>query len=31
MDQGPKYPAGNYGFDMLEIIRDIFGAQTFGP
>ncbi len=29
-DQGPKYPAGNYGFDMLEIIRNVFGPQTFG-
>ncbi|MBI5838897.1 MAG: glycoside hydrolase family 99-like domain-containing protein [Chloroflexi bacterium] len=30
IDQGPKYPAGNYQFDMLEIVRDIFGAETFG-
>ncbi len=29
-DQGPKYPAGNYGFDMLEIVREVFGPQTFG-
>jgi hypothetical protein len=29
-DQGAKYPAGNYQFDMLEIVRDIFGAETFG-
>jgi hypothetical protein len=26
---GPKYPAGNYQFDMLEVIRDVFGAETF--
>jgi hypothetical protein len=29
-DQGAKYPAGNYQFDMLEIVRGIFGAETFG-
>jgi hypothetical protein len=29
-DQGPKYPAGNYQFDMLEVIRDVFGVKTFG-
>ncbi len=28
-NKGPKYPAGNYQFDMLEIVRDVFGAQTF--
>jgi glycosyl transferase family WbsX len=27
---GPKYPAGNYQFDMLEIVRDVFGQQSFG-
>jgi hypothetical protein len=27
---GPKYPAGNYGFDMVEVVRDVFGAKTFG-
>jgi glycoprotein endo-alpha-1,2-mannosidase len=26
---GPKYPAGNYGFDMLEVIREVFGLKTF--
>jgi len=26
---GPKYPAGNYGFDMLEIVREVFGCETF--
>jgi hypothetical protein len=29
-NQGPKYPAGNYQFDMLEVVRDVFGPQTFG-
>jgi hypothetical protein len=29
-DHGPKYPAGNYQFDFLEIVRDVFGAETFG-
>jgi glycoprotein endo-alpha-1,2-mannosidase len=28
-DDGPKYPAGNYQFDFLEVIRDIFGAETY--
>ncbi len=28
--QGPKYPMGNYQFDFLEIVRDVFGAETFG-
>jgi hypothetical protein len=28
-DLGPKYPAGNYQFDMVEVIRDVFGAKTF--
>lgn len=28
-DSGPKYPAGNYQFDMVEIVRDIFGSVTF--
>lgn len=27
--QGPKYPAGNYQFDMLEVNRDVFGSETF--
>lgn len=27
---GPKYPAGNYGFDMLNVVRSVFGAQTYG-
>ena len=32
-DQGPKYPTGNYQFDLVEIVRDIYGPQTFaiGP
>ncbi len=25
---GPKYPAGNYQFDMLEVVRDVFGPET---
>jgi Glycosyltransferase WbsX len=25
---GAKYPAGNYQFDMLEVMRDTFGAET---
>lgn len=25
---GPKYPAGNYQFDMLEVVRDVFGSET---
>jgi hypothetical protein len=29
IDQGPKYPAGNYGFDMLEVVREVFGSETF--
>ena len=30
---GPKYPAGNYAFDMVEVIRDVFGPEVFpaGP
>jgi hypothetical protein len=28
-DLGPKYPAGNYQFDMLEVVRDVFGPDTF--
>lgn len=28
-DLGPKYPAGNYQFDLLEVNRDIFGRETF--
>ncbi len=30
IDQGPKYPLGNYQFDFLEIVREVFGAATFG-
>lgn len=26
---GPKYPGGNYQFDMLEVVREVFGAETF--
>jgi hypothetical protein len=26
---GPKYPAGNYQFDMLEVVRDVFGSATY--
>jgi hypothetical protein len=29
IDSGPKYPAGNYQFDMLEVIREVFGLKTF--
>jgi hypothetical protein len=28
-ESGPKYPAGNYHFDMLEVVREVFGATTF--
>ena len=27
--EGPKYPAGNYQFDMLEVIREAFGPEVF--
>lgn len=26
---GPKYPSGNYGFDMLEVILEVYGPKTF--
>ncbi len=26
---GPKYPAGNYQFDMLEVVSDVFGPEIF--
>jgi hypothetical protein len=26
---GSKYPAGNYQFDMLEVVREVFGSETF--
>ena len=26
---GPKYPAGNYQFDMLEVVREVFGRETY--
>lgn len=26
---GAKYPAGNYQFDMLEVVREVFGSETF--
>lgn len=26
---GEKYPAGNYQFDMLEVILEVFGLKTF--
>jgi hypothetical protein len=29
LDSGPKYPSGNYQFDMLEVIREVFGSKTF--
>ncbi len=28
-DLGPKYPSGNYQFDMLEVVREVFGSETF--
>jgi len=28
-NEGPKYPAGNYQFDMLEVVRDVFGQEIF--
>ncbi len=28
-NMGPKYPAGNYYYDMLEVVRDVFGAETY--
>jgi hypothetical protein len=27
---GSKYPAGNYQFDMLEVVREVFGDETYG-
>ncbi len=27
--QGDKYPTGNYHFDFLEIVRDVFGVETY--
>ena len=29
IDGNPKYPGGNYGFDFLEIIRDVYGVETY--
>jgi hypothetical protein len=29
IDQGPKYPTGNYGFDMLEVVEEVFGRETY--
>jgi len=26
---GSKYPAGNYQFDMLEVVREVFGPETY--
>lgn len=26
---GSKYPAGNYQFDMLEVVREVFGRETY--
>jgi glycoprotein endo-alpha-1,2-mannosidase len=26
---GPKYPAGNYQFDMLEVVLEVYGAVTY--
>lgn len=26
---GPRYPAGNYQFDMLEVVREVFGSETY--
>jgi hypothetical protein len=26
---GPKYPAGNYQFDMLEVVQEVFGEETY--
>lgn len=25
----PKYPAGNYQFDMVEVVREVFGVETY--
>jgi hypothetical protein len=30
INSGPKYPGGNYQFDMLDVIKEIFGSETFG-
>jgi hypothetical protein len=29
LDDKPKYPGGNYGFDFLEIIREVYGSETY--
>jgi hypothetical protein len=26
---GSKYPASNYQFDMLEVVREVFGNETY--
>lgn len=26
---GPKYPAGNYQFDMLEVVEEVYGEETY--
>ena len=26
---GPKYPAGNYQFDLLEVVEEVFNTETF--
>jgi hypothetical protein len=28
-NEGPKYPAGNYHFDMLEVVQEVFGVETY--
>ncbi len=29
IELGPRYPAGNYHFDMLEVVLEVFGAVTY--
>jgi hypothetical protein len=29
IDQGPKYPTGNYGSYMLEVVEEVFGSETY--
>jgi len=29
IEQGPKYPIGNYKYDFLEAAREVFGVETY--
>ena len=30
VESADPYPGGNYGFDITDVLQEVFGSETFG-